>query len=176
MNSPNGGRRGNALLEFTLVGIPLIFVLISVFEISRGMWLYHTLAHAVKEGTRFAVVHGRSCEVEPNSCTVTVRDIAGRIRADGVGLLPQELNVTLSSESNSPLSVVDCRPLTTCLEGFTAAQQWPQYPSNQPGMDLTVTATYPFRSAIAMFWPGAGPGMNFGVFTFPARSTETIQF
>ena len=34
---------GQSLVEFTLVGIPLIFVLISVFEISRGMWMYHTL-------------------------------------------------------------------------------------------------------------------------------------
>lgn len=164
------------MLEFTFVGIPMLFVLISVFEISRGMWLYHTLAHAVKEGTRFAVVHGRDCELEPNACTVTVRDIALRIRADGVGLLPEDLNVTLSSEPNSPLSVVDCRPLTQCLEGALSAQQWPQFPSNQPGMDLTVTATYPFQSALAMFWPGAGRGMNFGVFTFPAQSTETIQF
>ncbi len=176
MNSRRVQRQGNSVIEFTLVGIPMIFVLISVFEMSRGMWLYHTLAHAVKEGTRFAVVHGRSCELEPNSCTVTVRDIAQRIRTNGVGLLPQELNVTLSSEPNSPLSVVNCRPLSQCLEGATAAEQWPQYPSNQPGMDLTLTATYPFRSAISMFWPGAGKGMNFGVFTFPAQSTETIQF
>ena len=71
----------------------------------------HLLAHAVKEGTRFAVVHGRSCELEPNACTVTVRDIVDRIRRDAVGLLPDELGVTLTSEPNSPLSVVDCRPL-----------------------------------------------------------------
>ena len=37
--------RGTTLLEFTLVGIPLIFLLISTVEISRGMWQYHTLAH-----------------------------------------------------------------------------------------------------------------------------------
>jgi Flp pilus assembly protein TadG len=36
-------RRGSSILEFVLVGIPIIFVLISLFEISRGMWTYHTM-------------------------------------------------------------------------------------------------------------------------------------
>ena len=54
-------RRGQALVEFTFVGIPMIFILISVFEMSRGMWIYHTLTYAVKEGTRVAMVHGQDC-------------------------------------------------------------------------------------------------------------------
>ena len=29
--------RGNTMVEFTLVGIPIMFALISVFEISRAM-------------------------------------------------------------------------------------------------------------------------------------------
>jgi Flp pilus assembly protein TadG len=45
-------RGGTSLVEFTLVGIPMIFLLISTFEVARGMWEYHTLAYAVKEGTR----------------------------------------------------------------------------------------------------------------------------
>ena len=46
--------KGSTLLEFTLVGIPVIFVLISTIEMARGMWMYHTLCHAVKEAARFA--------------------------------------------------------------------------------------------------------------------------
>ena len=52
--------RGNATIEFTLVGIPLVFVLISTIEMARGMWIYHTLAYAVKEGTRYAVARGQN--------------------------------------------------------------------------------------------------------------------
>jgi hypothetical protein len=44
-------QRGSAMIEFTLVGIPMIFLLISIFEISRAMWNYHTLAFAIREGT-----------------------------------------------------------------------------------------------------------------------------
>jgi Flp pilus assembly protein TadG len=60
-------RRGSSTLEFTLVGIPIIFVLISTFEMARGMWNYHTIAYAVKEGTRFASVHGIDCSTAPNT-------------------------------------------------------------------------------------------------------------
>ena len=54
-------RRGATMLEMTLVGIPTIFILISIFEISRGIWMYETLAYAAKAGVRFASVHGADC-------------------------------------------------------------------------------------------------------------------
>src|SRR5215831_11346653 len=40
-------QRGATTVEMTLVGIPLMFVLVSIFEMSRGMWVYHTVANAV---------------------------------------------------------------------------------------------------------------------------------
>ena len=63
----NRTRRGSSILEFVLVGIPIIFVLISLFEISRGMWTYHTMAYAVREGVCYATVHGKGC-ASPNTC------------------------------------------------------------------------------------------------------------
>ena len=60
MQQHESKRRGNSMIEFTLVGIPLMFVLISIVELSRGMWIYHTLAHAVKEGTRYTAVRGQN--------------------------------------------------------------------------------------------------------------------
>ncbi len=71
----NRKRLGQALAEFTFVGIPIIFILISVFEVSRGMWMYHTLAYAVKNGTRYASVHGINCvgtSFNANSCAVSM--------------------------------------------------------------------------------------------------------
>ena len=41
------------MVEMTMVGIPLIFMLLAIFEMSRGMWMYHTLSYAVKNGVRF---------------------------------------------------------------------------------------------------------------------------
>lgn len=183
MGGRNSSRKGSAILEFTLVGIPMIFVLISVFEMARGMWVYHTLAHAVKEGVRYAIVNGKNCAAIP-TCPVTIADVAQRIRQAGVGLVPDELEVTLTSMRQTSAGVVingtpvRCAPLTSCLSRSSRpADLWPPAPGNRPKIDnVHIQGTYPFRSAIAMFWPGAGPGMTFGTFQLPASSMEVIQF
>ncbi len=176
--------RGNALIEFTLVGIPLVFVLISVFEIARGMWIYNTMAHAVREGNRYVIVHGNNCSLYPNSCWKTVRDAAIVIRDNGVGLIPTELqNIRFISLTRT----VTCPTLDACLvAGALGDTPWPGLgpvtpPANpdvggNPFAPVEIRARYPFRSAIAMFWPGAGPGMGFGTFMLPASSRERIQY
>ena len=178
------GRSGNAILEFTLVGIPVIFLLISIFEIARGMWLYHTLAYAVKEGVRFAIVNGEDCAAIPG-CPVTIADIANHIRLAAVGLADTELEITLTSmrQSASQGAVingtpVNCAPLRACLSRTSQpADLWPPAGGNRPKVDtVLISGAYPFRSAIAMFWPGAGGGMQFGTFRLPASSMEVIQF
>jgi len=165
-------RRGNTLIEFTLIGIPLMFVLISTFEMSRGMWIYHTLAYAVKAATRYAAVHGINCQTSPNACTIAVRDVVAKIRDSGIGLLPGDLSITLTTQSGAQ---VVCRPISTsCLAN---ANQWPPSSNgdNQVGKRVTIAATYPFHSALAMFWPGAG-SVSFRAYTFPASSTELMEF
>jgi len=165
------GRRGQSLLEFTLVGIPLIFVLISIFEIARGMWMYHTLAYAVKEATRLAIVKGRDY-INTGGTVVTVARIVQEIgpRGAGVGLDPSELNVTLSSEGAAD---IPCNPITTCAAN---AAQWPTPGSNGRNRRVSIEASFPFRSALAMFWPGGGPAQVFGVKWFRAYSQDLIQF
>jgi len=155
------------------VGIPTIFVLISVFEMARGMWIYHTLAYAIKEGTRFAAVHGQNCNhtVNPtNNCQVTVGQIATVIANAAVGLDPGQLQaVTMQSPTDS-IGPATLKSLMTSPGNF------PTGSGASGGNPITFTAQYPFQSAIAMFWPGAGSGMNFGTFNLPASSEETVQF
>ena len=169
-------------MEFTLVGIPIIFVLISIFEISRGMWVYDTLAHAVREGTRFAIVNGRNC-VDLSGQPATIGDIAERIRATGVGLPPEQLDVTMQAIAPSSVgpvvvATVTCTPLKNCLtKKALPGDQFPPAAANRPKVNsVGIQATFPFRSAISMFWPGAGKGMVFGTVRLPASSREVIQF
>jgi Flp pilus assembly protein TadG len=171
-NRRRGQRRGSTLIEFTLVGIPMIFVLISTFEMARGMWIYHTLAYAVKEATRYASVHGVSCTTSPNSCGVTIGDIATVLKRSGPALIPNQLTVTFKPSAGSSTTGT----LATLMTSTTA---WPPASpagTNAIGQPLTISAVYPFRSAIAMFWPGTkaqgGPGLVY----FPASSTDRIQF
>jgi Flp pilus assembly protein TadG len=169
MDNRKQRQRGSAMIEFTLVGIPMIFVLISVFEMSRGMWNYHTLAYAVKEGTRYAIVHGSDCSSDPqNSCGVTVGQVAQRIQYAGIGLDPSQLQLTFTSSGNT----ITCT-LNACLGNPTV---WPEAPLNTPGSALAIGASLPFQSALAMFWPGAGSGTSFPTFNLTAGSSDIIQF
>ena len=165
-------RRGSTLVEITLVGVPMLFVLISTFEMGRGMWIYHSVAYAVKEATRYASVHGASCTTSPNSCGVTVGNIATVLKNAGPALIPNQLTVTFTPAAGTPISGT----LATLLTNATA---WPpSSPSgtNAIGQPITIAAKYPFRSAISMFWPGAGAQGSPGLVYLPASSTDRIQF
>lgn len=161
--------KGNAVIEMTLVGIPMIFLLISIFEIARGMWAYDTLAYAVRETTRYAIVHGQNCSVSPNSCTVTVGNLASRLRDAGIGLPSDQLNVTLQSLTDN----IVCNPISSCLSSSTV---FPSSGANGIGNPITISATYRFKSAIAMFWTGETAPVAFAAVSLPASSTDYIQF
>jgi hypothetical protein len=176
-------KRGNATIEFTLVGIPLVFVLISTIEMARGMWIYHTLAYAVKEGTRYAVARGQN-----NPTPTTYQNVCNAIVQAGTGLLPGDLTLSFTSLSTSLSGASPQYTANNCPNA-----QWPPGNNagmidNQPGQTISITGYYPFVSAIAMFWPGAGPGMTFTPappqalcsnmvgFCLPASSKDVMQF
>lgn len=163
-------RKGAVTVEFALVGIPLIFAIISTVEMSRGMWIYFSQTQAVREGARFIVVRGADCLTNGNTCSVTVADIANALATSGVGLIPSQWNVNLVSSSGA--NNVSCRPLSNCLTNTTT---WPPYPDNQVGSTVAISGSYPFASALAMFWPGA-KAVSFGAFNLPAYSQQLIQY
>jgi hypothetical protein len=161
-------RSGQSLLEFTLAAIPTIFLLISVEEIARGMWIYATLAHAVKEGTRYAIVHGADCVQADSSCAINVGQVASQIHQSGLGLDTAQLSVVLQTTSGSQ----SCAPISSCLSSTTS---WPASPDNAVGLPVNISATYPFNSALSMFVPHAG-AVSFGQLTFASASQEEIRY
>jgi Flp pilus assembly protein TadG len=171
----NNGRRaltrGNSMLEFTLVGIPLIFILIATFEMSRGMWSYQTLAYAVKCGTRYSIVHGKDCSQAANTCTVTIGQIAGVIQSAGVGLPPDTVQLTFTDAKGTATTCV----LSDCVANYNSSA-WPPSAANAPGQDVRIAGLLPFNSAMAMFWPGAGRPMGVPGVWLSADSRETIQY
>jgi hypothetical protein len=170
------------MIEFTLVGIPVIFLLISVFELSRGMWIYLTVAHSIKEGARYAIVHGNNCTIAPNTCRVRIRDIATRIQQSAVGLVPSDFsNIQFISATRT----VTCPTLQACLSAGALGDTY--WPTAAPGAvnpdvggnsesDLEVRGAYLFRTGMMMFWPGAAAVNPFGAFNLGASSKEGIQY
>jgi hypothetical protein len=161
-------QRGNSLIEFTLIGIPMIFVQLSIFEVARLGWTFHTLSSAVSGTARYAMVHGRNCSIAPNACAIRVRDVARQMKASGVGLVPRETNLSLVSGAGT----LTCR-LDECLNNTNV---WPAGASAEAGQEIEIRATYSMRSMVSMFWPGVGSRKPFGLVRLPASSREVIQF
>lgn len=161
--------KGNMLIEFTLVGIPLILMLISLIEICLAMWSYHTLAYAVREGARYASTKGQACTYGGNTCSVSVGTIAQQIASTGVGLVPAQLNVTLTSSMGNVL----CNPITSC---YSTTDIWPPSSGNTPGSAISVSGSYPVQTRLVMmFFPSTGAS-RFSSVSLSASSQQIIQF
>jgi len=183
MKTRHPNKSGNALIEFTLVGIPLIFILIGTFEIARGMWLYTTVAHAVREGARYAVVHGKDCSTLPNQCAVTVADVAAVIRDAGVGLQPADFYVALIAASPHTIPTITLTPLSSLL---TDPSTFLSGTAGVAGNDVIVTGVYHFHTALTGLFPGPptpppppaplGGGSDDGALRLAATSRERIEF
>jgi Flp pilus assembly protein TadG len=154
------------LVEFTLTSIPLIFVIVSVIQMALAMWNYHTLNEAVKVTTRTASVRGVDCAAL--ACAMTVGEITQMLSTKGVGLLSSSVNVTLTDA----MGTIACDPLTTCTSSTTT---WPRSGGNATGQVISISATYPFKSAISVFVPGRSMA-SFQSLTFSAISQQVIDY
>lgn len=171
------------MIEFVFVGIPLIFMLISIFELARGMWIYNTLTHAVKEGTRYAIVRGSqgykpSCQktapADVTVCQVDLQKIAQIINSAGAGLIPTDVTNMQFRANGTVQTCGGSSTLNDCLTSG-AGVTWSDTDLGM-GNTFAISAQYRFQSTIAMFWPGAGSGTQFGTFNLPASSQDAIQF
>jgi hypothetical protein len=54
----NATNRGQAMVEFSLVIALLLLLLFGIVDFSRLFFAYATMAHGVREGARWGVVHG----------------------------------------------------------------------------------------------------------------------
>src|SRR5262249_12388823 len=142
--------RGSAIIEFTLAGIPVIFLIYATIQLSIMMWNYHTLAYAVNEGAHYAAVRGQGCSQNGNSCGTTVGGLARQIAAAAPGIPADQVSVTLTTASGSDQL---CAPLNSC---YSNNSLWPPSSNNDnvPGKNITIYARYQYRSVLAMFWVG----------------------
>ncbi len=164
-------RRGATIVEFVLCGIPMLFAWISIVEMARGMWYYHTLQYAVKRAASYLTVHGATCATKPNTCTIQIKDVAGVLSTNAIGIPNNTMNVTFTSQSGTSVS---CNPLSSCSANAT---QWPPTTNsdNQVGKYVQIRADITFHSALSMWVPWQG-GVQFGVFDLPGFSQEMIRF
>lgn len=161
-------RGGSALIEFSLLGIPLIFVILSVMAASLNMWQLHSLAYSVDTTARYVVAHGNVCTQTGNTCTVTLGNIATLMQQQSGALDASLYYVTFTSSSGS----IACNPLNTCTSNATT---WPPNADNAIGNDITVKGYYTLVNPIMIFWPD-GNKIAAARFTVSATARERIVF
>jgi len=167
----NRKQRGSAMVEFVIAGIAGICLLISTIYMALAMWRYHTLAEAVHETNRYIASHGRSCTSGGNSCSITVGDVATKLRANAIGILDSQLNMTLIPQTST---AVNCNPLSSCI---SSTALWPPATNmdNAPGNYTKITASVTMPSAMILLWYGIS-GQRIGSITMRSTSSVPIVF
>ena len=164
-----GSRRGATLIEFTMLGIPAIFLFTSIFTCSIDMFQFFTLSYAADTTARFAALHGSGCSANGNACTITQAAVATYLKGQALALNSTLTTMTLNDGSGA----VTCNPVTSCP---TPTAQFPSSGNNVAGTNsVTVTVTYGLTNPIAMFWPSGGSSPP-GTFTASAKSTQPVLF
>ena len=95
-------QRGSALVESALTLVVFMMVIFGLMEFGRMVWAYNLVSHAAREGTRYAMVHGRN-----SSHPATADGIRSVVKGQAVGLDPASLLVNVSwIPDNKPGSAV----------------------------------------------------------------------
>ena len=139
--------RAQALVETALVLPLLLLLIVGLFDVGRAVWLSNTLATAVREGTRYGVVHGAlsGSPTGPGSATYTPPDtdtaITATVRNHAIGV-----------------------PST-----LTVKSTWPDGNANR-GSRIVVSASFPFTPILSQVFLGGGLGI-----TMQSSSTLVID-
>jgi Flp pilus assembly protein TadG len=79
-------RGGASLVEFALVFLVFLMFVVGVIEFGRGVWTFNTIAHAARQGARFAMIRGTTNPTTADQ----VRDV---VRNAAVGLKRAQVEV-----------------------------------------------------------------------------------
>lgn len=170
--------KGEANVEFALCAIFIIFLIISIFDMARGLWIQHTLAEAVRDGTRYAIVHGgRFVDPTKDATTYpanrlspggTLGDLVNVILQSAVGIVPGDMDLIFTSQAGTK----PCKPSTSCTSDTSP---WPPPGGDGPSNPISISAFYPYNSIVVMYFPGT-KGMRFGNYILGSTARELVVF
>ena len=95
--------QGSEMVELAMVGMLLFTLLFGILELGRAVWIYGTVAHLAREGSRYAIVRGADSSQTTNAAAVDAH-VQG-LAAGMTGLVV----TTAWTPDNEPGSVVQVR-------------------------------------------------------------------
>jgi Flp pilus assembly protein TadG len=133
MSAPSRRRRGQALVEFSLVAPIFFFLIFGIIDFGRYVYYVQVLNNGAREGARYAIVHGGLSldPTGPPSADPSGDKVKATVRKYLVGVIGQSTALTVN---------VCWKP----KNGVGAACGG----DNSRGSPVQVTVDYQFRSAI----------------------------
>ena len=122
--------RGNTIIEFALSALMLLLLIFGIFEMSRMLLVYNTVANAARAGDRYAIVHGEDSAATINQIQTVVRNY---------------LSAAPMSASNATINV--------CYTGATITGGVCSGGSNAKGSTVSVSVTYPYDPFVSYYSP-----------------------
>jgi Flp pilus assembly protein TadG len=178
-------QRGSAIVEFTLTGVPVIFVWISIVQMAIGMWHYQVLQSAVKVAAAYGSVHGATYK-NAGASVVHISDVAQVLANYMIGMPPSSINVTFTAWKNSSDATSDTNATTyTCELDNCISQSTYQTAAWPPGSgydapngsEFSIKAVYVFHSGICMVAPGPGTSpIHANSYTLPGYTHQMVLF
>jgi hypothetical protein len=100
------GERGSNLVEYGIVLALLLMMLFGLIDFGRALYAYHFVSDAAREGTRYAMVRGSTCNIQLPGCVPPpgYPDIQTYLKNVPAGIDPAQLTVTPRWNPNSSAS------------------------------------------------------------------------
>jgi Flp pilus assembly protein TadG len=122
-------QRGQSLVEFTVVTVLTLFLLLAVFECSRMVLVYNTVASAARAGMRYACVHG------------STRTGSGAAGPSGPSANPAQVLTVVRNFASAGLLNTGNLIISATYPGG----------SNAPGQTVVVSVIYPYDAFVTYF-------------------------
>ena len=131
--SGHAGRRGQTLVEFSVVAVLTVIMLLFVVEMGRMLLVYTAVANAARAGVRYAIVHGST-----RTAGSTVNSAAGP------GADPTQVVTVVKNFASSGLLTTSRLVVHVTYPGA----------SNAPGQYVSITVVYPYDPLTTYFSSG----------------------
>ncbi len=131
MRRDPSGRRGAALIEFSLVAITLVLLVIATLEFDRLLLMYTSVADAARAGVRYAIVHG------------STRTGTGTDGPSGPAANPSEVLTVIRNNARAGLMAGSALP-AACAPGTPGICVTYPDGSNAPGSRVQIRVLYPY--------------------------------
>ena len=123
------GRRGQSLIEFSVVTVLTLFIMLTIFEFGRMVLVYTTIASAARAGVRYASVHG------------STRTGSGATGPSGPSSNPAQVLTVVRNFASAGLLKTSNLIISVTYPGG----------SNNPGKTVVVSVVYPYDAFVTYF-------------------------